>query len=108
MTVDKILIDRAVLEQALAITTHWLELDKRNHCDLLTVSEYKLITGAVENLRAALEQPKILPSPIWRLVPTTMTNDMARVDQELRHAVPWIRWEAILAAAPNPQGAKHD
>ena len=100
MTVDKILIDRSVVEQALEALFMYKPM--------VTGVTFQHGLDAMQALRAALEQPKSLPSPIWRLVPTTMTNDMARVDQELRHAVPWIRWEAILAAAPNPQGAKHD
>lgn len=98
----KITIDRAVVEQALEALN--ASMPHNNDMD----EDWPSHIAARRALRAALEQPKSLPSPIWRLVPTTMTNDMAKVDQELRHAVPWIRWEAILAAAPNPQGAKHD
>ena len=65
-------------------------------------AEVKQISDAIGALRAALEQPKPLPSTVWRFVPTTMTDAMAAVDKELRHAVPWVRWEAILAAAPQP------
>lgn len=61
--------------------------------------------AAQDALRAALEQP--LSSSDWKLVPTTMTNDMAQADKDLRHAVPWVRWEAILAAAPQPPVVKH-
>lgn len=100
----KILIDRAVLEQALTTLEGWGNYDKWVWPESALFTAKKNTAEMITALRAALEQPKSLPSPIWRLVPTTMTNDMARVDQELRHAVPWIRWEAILAAAPNPQG----
>ena len=98
MTGGKILIDRAVLEQALEALTNCYSTHghRCNRCD----SEVDEGGNVAAELRAALDQPQPLPSPVWRLVPTTMTNAMAAVDKELRHTVPWIRWEAILAAAP--------
>ena len=98
---NTIILPRSVVQQAISTI---VELEYSNS----TAVSDKMARDSKAALRAALEQPKSLPSPIWQLVPTTMTNDMAKVDQELRHAVPWIRWEAILAAAPNPQGTNHD
>lgn len=97
---SKILIDRSVVEQVLE------DICGAKLCEINSMSSrhemLRLMEKSAATLRAALEQPQPLPSPVWRLVPTTMTNDMAKVDQDLRHAVPWVRWEAILAAAPLP------
>ena len=90
---DTITLPRSVVEQALEFAEYHSKfwIGKGTHP-----------MNFVSPLRAALEQPQPLPSPVWRLVPTTMTNDMAKVDQDMRHAVPWIRWKSILAAAPQP------
>ena len=95
MTRDNITLPRSVLEQALQAIYGLLTFNT-------TPEEYAEGRQAKESLRAALERPKPLPSTVWRFVPTTMTDAMAAVDKELRHAVPWVRWEAILAAAPQP------
>ena len=97
MTGGKILINRSVLEQALEALETGIQYDY--HGNPYSDNDAARC-GAYDALRAALDQPQPLPSPVWRLVPTTMTNAMAAVDKELRHTVPWIRWEAILAAAP--------
>ena len=90
-----IILPRSVVEQALQAIYGLLKFNT-------TPEEYAEGRQAKESLRAALERPKPLPSTVWRFVPTTMTDAMAAVDKELRHAVPWVRWEAILAAAPQP------
>lgn len=91
---SKITIDRTVVEQALEALFMYKPM--------VTGVTFQHGLDAMQALRAALEQPKPLPPTVWRFVPTTMTDAMAAVDKELRHAVPWIRWEAILAAAPQP------
>lgn len=96
----KILVDKAVIEQALDALNSSRPIDEQDDDYLERLWSANL--AARRALRAALEQPKPLPSTVWRFVPTTMTDAMVAVDKELRHAVPWIRWEAILAAAPQP------
>lgn len=55
MTVDKILIDRAVLEQA---------LNSLLHCNGLTDIAVRQKSEAIDTLRAALEQPQVEQEPI--------------------------------------------
>ena len=103
---ERVLVSKAELARIETAMKDFYSLFKRTVASGCVPSEELYFAAAKASISSLKDQQAYVPEGAqpegWRIVPVELTDAMAKADTDLRHAVPWVRWDAILDAAPLP------